>query len=60
MLPRHEEYRGQSISNFLEQHPNGKYIIRIDGHLTWANNGQVYDIWDCSDKTIDIVWEVRE
>lgn len=46
------------ISDFLYTHPKGTYLIRVDQHLTCARNGAVYDIWDCTDEIIDIVWEV--
>ena len=49
--------RGMKIRDFANTHPYGNYIIRIDGHLTALKNGILEDIWDCSEETIDIVWE---
>lgn len=57
-LKRVYGYSGCAIKHFVEDHPKGVYIIRIDGHLTCCVEGCIYDIWDCSDKIIDIVWEV--
>lgn len=57
-LQRIECYHGCPIYEFLDEHSYGIYIIRIEGHLTCAIDGCIYDLWDCSDEIIDIVWEV--
>lgn len=56
-LERIEEYKGYTIKQFLRQHPYGTYIIRVDGHLTHCVNGIVYDLFDCTNEIIDIVWK---
>ena len=58
-LKRVEGYKGCCIKHFVEDHPHGIYIIRIDGHLTCCYEGCVFDIWDCTNKIIDIIWEVE-
>lgn len=55
-LTRVEEYKGYTIREFLMEHPNDTYIIRLNGHLTCAIAGICYDIWNCLDEEIDIVW----
>ena len=57
-LQRNEEFKGLTIKEFSELHQSGTYIIRIEGHLTCLINGIIYDIWDCTDKIVDIVWEI--
>ena len=57
-LERIEEFEGQTIDFFLTINCNGVYLIRIDGHLTCAIDGIIYDLWDCTDKKISIVWKV--
>lgn len=57
-LPRIEKAHGCTIKEFLKRYYSGTYIIRVESHLTCAIRGCVYDIWDCTDETIDIVWEV--
>lgn len=52
-------YKGTKIKDFLKTHKKGTYLIRINGHLTCAINGIVYDIWDCSNEKIDILWFVN-
>ncbi|AXF52119.1 MAG: hypothetical protein [Podoviridae sp. ctcf755] len=58
-LDRIESYHGITIGEFLRRNPYGKFIIRTDGHLTFAKNGCIKDTWDCSDRIVDIVWQVK-
>jgi hypothetical protein len=58
-LERIEGYHGFTINEFLEHEPYGTFIIRVDGHLTAAIDSVVYDLWDCRDETVDIVWRVK-
>lgn len=55
-LHRIEEYKGIPIYEFIRLHPYGTYIIRVDGHATCIIDGTCYDIWDCRDEIVDIVW----
>ncbi len=57
-LKRNDNYRGTIINEFLDTHPYGKYLIRIDGHLTCAYNGKILDTWDTNNEIIDVVWEI--
>lgn len=52
-------YKGCSIEEFLYYNPIGTYIIRVNQHLTTVIDGQLYDIWDCSQEIVDIVWQVQ-
>lgn len=47
------------IEKFLNLNPVGIFIIRVNGHLTCAIDGTLYDIWDCRNEIIDIVWKVE-
>lgn len=58
-LERIESYHGFTIEEFLNQNPKGIYIIRVDGHLTCGIDGTLYDIWDCRNEIIDLVWKVE-
>lgn len=58
-LERVNGYKGCCVKHFVEDHPHGVYIIRIEGHLTCCVEGCIYDIWDCTEKIIDIIWEVE-
>ena len=58
-LERIEEYRGLTIKEFMRYNPYGTFIIRVDGHLTHCKNGICFDIFDCTDEIVDIVWIVK-
>ena len=49
-----------TIGEFADLHPNGTYLIRIQGHLTCVKEpSTVWDIWDCRAKMCDLAWEIR-
>ena len=58
-LTRIEEFKGLTITDFINLHPTGKYIVRVPQHLTHIDNGTILDIWDCSNEIVDIVWVVE-
>lgn len=58
-LNRVEEFEGMSIEEFINYHPVGTYLIRIEGHLTAIIDGVCYDVWNCLDKEIKLVWKVE-
>lgn len=55
-LKRDESWKGCTIADFIHENKRGTYLIRIDGHLTCVKNGVIEDLWDCSQKIIDIIW----
>nr|DAL91365.1 MAG TPA: hypothetical protein [Caudoviricetes sp.] len=58
-LERYESYQGMTIEEFLNLNPKGTFIIRVQGHLTCGIDGVLYDIWDCRNEIVDIVWKVE-
>lgn len=50
--------KGLTVAEFADLHPQGTYLIRIDGHLTCVIDNVCYDIWNCLDKEADIAWRV--
>lgn len=48
-----------TVSEFAQRHPEGVYLIRMEGHLSTLVNGVVYDLWDCSYETLTDVWRVE-
>lgn len=50
--------RGLTVAEFAEQHPDGIYLVRMQGHLSTLINGTVWDIWDCSNEILTDVWRV--
>lgn len=48
----------KSVGKLAKDYKNNILIIRIDGHLTMAEYGIVYDIWDCTNEKADVFWIV--
>lgn len=57
-LPRVPKCKGYTVSEFGDIYPEGTYIIRVEGHLTCAIDGTIYDIWDCRNEIVDIAWKI--
>ena len=57
-LERIEEFDGRTVEEFLDAYPSGIYLIRLDNHLTCAIDGVIYDLWNCLQEPIRIVWVV--
>jgi hypothetical protein len=57
-LKRIEDCKGIKIKNFAKMNPRGTFLIRIDGHLTCLIDGVIYDLWDCNEEIIDLIWEI--
>jgi hypothetical protein len=49
---------GLTINEFAEKHPHGKYLMRIEGHLSILVDKNIYDIWDCRDQELTHAWRV--
>ena len=52
-------HKDAPVSEFAQQHPEGVYLIRMEGHLSTLVNGVIYDLWDCSYETLTDVWRVE-
>lgn len=50
---------GMTVGEFADRHPNGAYLVRINGHLTCIIDNSCYDTWDCLDRMCDMAWEIR-
>lgn len=58
-LKRIEEVKEMTIEEFANYFPIGIFIVRVEGHLTCVIDNHIMDIWDCRDKIVDLVWEVK-
>lgn len=47
---------GMTIGEFASKFQDGRYLTRVDGHLSSVVNGVIYDTWDCSEKVITDCW----
>lgn len=51
-------YDEKYVGEFVEEHPNGTYLITMNGHITCAINGVIYDTFDCRDRIMWCAWRV--
>ena len=49
----------KTVGEFLEEHSKGTYLITMQGHITVIIDGILYDTFDCRDKKMWCVWEVK-
>ncbi len=49
----------RTVDEIVEANPDCILIIRVEGHLTCAINGAIYDIFDCGDMIVDRYWIVE-
>lgn len=49
----------KTVGELLEEHPRGTYLITMEGHITVAIDGVLYDTFDCRNRRIWCVWKVR-
>lgn len=47
-----------TVGDFIHKHQRGTYLMTMQGHITCAKNGTLFDTWDCRDKIIWCSWEV--
>lgn len=47
-----------TVGDFIHRNQKGTYLITMQGHITCAKNGTLFDTWDCRDKIIWCSWEV--
>lgn len=48
-----------TVGQFAEEHPSGTYVVDISGHQTVIVNGDIYDLWNCSNKCPYTVWRIN-
>lgn len=47
---------GYTVRDFCEDHPEGTYILAIEGHVVCVENGCYYDSWDSGDEIPVYYW----
>lgn len=50
---------GETVNDIATAYKDKRLLIRIKGHLTCSLYGTVVDIWDCTDKKVDVFWVVE-
>ena len=51
-------YKNKYVGEFAEEHPEGTYLITMNGHITCCIDGIIYDTFDCRDRIMWCAWEV--
>lgn len=51
--------QGKSVGDTADSFPENILLIRIQGHLTCARYGCIFDIWDCRNEIVDRAWLVE-
>jgi hypothetical protein len=49
-----------SVSQFCDDHPVGKFIVALNGHVLAVEDGNYYDTWDSGDETPIYFWRKGE
>ena len=49
---------GKTVGQIAEEHKDKVLLLRLEGHLTCAEKGDVYDLWDTTNKIVDKFWIV--
>lgn len=45
-----------TVEDFCNDHPEGDFILALDGHVVAVKNGDAYDTWDSSQETPLYYW----
>lgn len=48
-----------TVKDFCEDHPKGRYVLCISGHVVAAIDGTYYDTWDSGNEIPLYFWERR-
>lgn len=47
---------GMTVREFAAEHPEGIYILALDGHVVCVTDGLYWDAWDSGDETAIYYW----
>lgn len=53
---RDQGYVRRLVEDFCQEHPEGTYILAIDGHVVCAVDGFYYDSWDSGQEMPVFYW----
>lgn len=46
-----------TVKQFCKDHPYGKYLLALDGHVVAVIDGDYYDIWDSGNEVHIYFWK---
>ena len=55
---RIKTYHGDTVRDVIKDNPIGTYLITMNGHITVAIDGVIYDTFDCRNRIVKDVWIV--
>ena len=56
--PRECHY-SKTVGEFAREHPYGRYAVTMNNHITAIIDGEIYDIFDPSDRVMRCAWQIR-
>lgn len=48
-----------TVRSFVEDHPTGRFLLFIGGHVVTVVNGDYYDTWDSGDEVPLFYWKEK-
>lgn len=49
----------KTVEELAYEFQDNVLLMRLDGHLTMAEYGTIYDLWDCRKEKVDVFWVVE-
>lgn len=49
-----------TVMDFCTEHPHGRYVLAISGHVVAVINGDYYDTWDSGEELPVYYWKLEE
>lgn len=46
-----------TVEDFCNDHPDGTYVVKSDGHVATVIDGTLFDSWNSSQNGVIYVWE---
>ena len=57
--PRKLNNTKYTLTEFMKKQPKGRFLVKLAHHLTFVEDGKVYDTWNCTKKTVGNYWVQR-
>lgn len=45
-----------TVKDFVEERPNGTYILALSGHVVCVKDGTIWDSWNCENEPVLYYW----
>lgn len=49
-----------TVEDFEKEHPKGKYLLAISGHVVAVEDGNHFDTWDSCQEIPQYYWQLKE